>query len=109
MQKIYIGDIVFIPFPFSDLSETKKRPALVISKNNDQDIVLAKISSVIKNNEFNYLLNPKKLNFVLHKQSQVSLNVISTIQKNLIVKKIGRLYDDEIDVILTKIKQNLTR
>ena len=40
------GDIVLVPFPFSDLSQTKRRPAVVISANLDQtDFTLAFMSS----------------------------------------------------------------
>lgn len=109
MTNIHIGDIILISFPFSDFSELKKRPALVISKNNSKDVIAVKITSVIKTGVFNYLINPDKLSFVLRKESQIITNSISTIDKNLILKKIGRIYDDELDFILDKIKQNLSR
>jgi len=32
MAEFVKGDVVVVPFPFSDLSQAKKRPALVISK-----------------------------------------------------------------------------
>ncbi len=38
MAKFVKGDIVVIPFPFSDLSQAKRRPSLVIVslEGNDQ-------------------------------------------------------------------------
>lgn len=41
------GSIVFVAFPFTDLTNTKVRPSLVVSKDNDRrsDVVLAFISS----------------------------------------------------------------
>jgi mRNA interferase MazF len=31
MAKFVKGDVVIIPFPFSDLSQSKRRPALVLT------------------------------------------------------------------------------
>jgi mRNA interferase MazF len=43
------GDIVLVSFPFTDLTSTKRRPALVISPESfnqlNQDLILAAISS----------------------------------------------------------------
>ncbi|MGD9733946.1 MAG: type II toxin-antitoxin system PemK/MazF family toxin [Desulfamplus sp.] len=42
-----LGDIILIPFPFTDLSSTKVRPALIISKNNQksQNVIVCFITS----------------------------------------------------------------
>jgi mRNA interferase MazF len=43
-------DILLVPFPFTDLSTTKKRPALVVSRdayNAGPDVVIAFITSQI--------------------------------------------------------------
>jgi mRNA interferase MazF len=41
------GDIILIPFPYSDLTDVKVRPAMVICSTKDKykDLVLAAISS----------------------------------------------------------------
>jgi mRNA interferase MazF len=45
------GDVVFVPFPFTDLSATKQRPALVLSPERlnkvRTDLVVAAITSQI--------------------------------------------------------------
>ena len=41
-------DIILVPFPFSDLSAIKRRPALVVSQdeyNKENDLVIAFITS----------------------------------------------------------------
>ncbi len=40
MEKFVKGDVVVIPFPFSDLSASKKRPALVVSNITGDDIII---------------------------------------------------------------------
>lgn len=45
MGKFVKGDIVIVPFPFSDLSSSKKRPAMVISDLKGDDIILCQITS----------------------------------------------------------------
>ena len=39
------GDIVVLPFPFSDLSDSKIRPAVVLARANKSDWILCQITS----------------------------------------------------------------
>ena len=39
------GDVVVMPFPFSDLSDSKRRPALVLSDSQGDDVILCQITS----------------------------------------------------------------
>ncbi len=39
------GDIVILPFPFSDLSDSKIRPAVVLARANQRDWILCQITS----------------------------------------------------------------
>jgi mRNA interferase MazF len=45
MERPLKGDIVVIPFPFSDLTAIKKRPALVLAVLDRDDIILCQITS----------------------------------------------------------------
>ncbi len=45
MDKFIVGDIVAIPFPFSDLSGNKLRPALILAKVEHGDLILCQITS----------------------------------------------------------------
>jgi hypothetical protein len=39
------GDVVVVPFPFSDLRNAKRRPALVLAKLAGDDLILCQITS----------------------------------------------------------------
>ena len=45
MGKFVKGEVVVVPFPFSDLSSTKRRPALVITSLTGDDVILCQITS----------------------------------------------------------------
>jgi len=53
------GDIIFIPFPFTDLSNKKQRSAVIVSRDsiNYPNYIVAKITSVIRNDKFSFKIN----------------------------------------------------
>ncbi len=54
------GDIVAVQFPFTDISQTKKRPALVISNdsvNATGDYLLIQITSQVKGDHLSISIN----------------------------------------------------
>ncbi|MEY5048833.1 MAG: hypothetical protein RLZZ175_2192 [Bacteroidota bacterium] len=40
MEQFVKGDVVVLPFPFSDLTGTKRRPALVLANLQGDDVIL---------------------------------------------------------------------
>ena len=84
------GDIVLIPFPFTDLSGSKNRPALVLV-SGEMDVTLAFISTQLKwKEDTDVLLKPTKENG-LKIESVVRLSKLATIDKELAIGRLGRI------------------
>ena len=45
MGRFVKGDVVVVPFPFSDLTRSKRRPALVLTELTGDDLILCQITS----------------------------------------------------------------
>ena len=104
------GKIVLIPFPFTDLTVAKLRPALVIHEGK-RDIVVAFISSRIpaEISETDVMITSKHPAFKktgLKTDSVIKLDKIATILKELIVGELGEIDENlrkEINEKLAKI------
>ncbi|WP_154859694.1 type II toxin-antitoxin system PemK/MazF family toxin [Cyclobacterium xiamenense] len=101
------GDIVIVPFPFSDGQLSKSRPAVVISGervNNTRDIILAQISSTSRSDEFSFFIDENRITVSLRKKSQVRVHKIFVMEKMLVKKKISQLTDLTKNELLVKVK-----
>ena len=94
------GDLVLIPFPFSELSLVKLRPAVVICQTSDEykDLVLAAVTSVLHeplhSNEL--LLRPDSENG-LRVDSILRCDRIMTLKQETMHFKIGRLHENDLN------------
>lgn len=91
-------DIVLVSFPFTDLSTTKKRPALIISNDNlrySEDIIIAFVTSNINTyNEDTDVLIEKWQESGLPKRSLIRIK-FATVNSSIIVKTIGNLSEND--------------
>ena len=91
------GDIVLVQFPFSDLSQTKLRPALVLAvSTNINEITLCFISSQkvqsLSTNEFAiFKLDGEFSQTGLKTDSKVRVTRIITLERKLIFRRIDKL------------------
>ena len=93
------GDLVLIDFPFSDALASKRRPALVIFQDSEEDILLARITSKPKESILDVKLNDWKQSRLLF-PSTLRLGKLATLSAHLIESKIGELSGkDQGDVI----------
>jgi mRNA interferase MazF len=58
MGRFAKGDVVIVPFPFSDLSASKLRPALVVAALIGDDVILCQITSQAKSDGYAISVGP---------------------------------------------------
>ena len=89
------GDVVLVPFPFTDQSGDKKRPAVVVSSDRYQrerpDVIIMAITSQVRQSadvgEVT-IAGWKKAGLL---KASVTKPVLATIEQPLIIRKLGRL------------------
>ena len=90
------GDIVLFPFPYTDLSQRKLRPCLVLSDEMREDIILCQITSQqIQKDHHSIELKQSQIqegNLMI--DSYIRTNMIFTSHKSQILKKIGKIPDE---------------
>ena len=92
-----IGDIILTPFPFTDLSGNKVRPALILGvQNGGDDITVCFISSISQDkiHKSEILIDSKDKNFQkigLKFKSIIKVTKIATLDKIVVLGKIGEL------------------
>lgn len=92
------GDIILIPFPFSDLSGIKTRPALIL-KETDLDVIVSFITTQVNLKEStDIILNSNNSNG-LKKDSLLRLTKIATIDKASVLGKLGEVGERTIKQI----------
>ena len=98
------GDIVLVSFPFTDLSSSKRRPALVISPDSfneqGQDVVLVAITSQEPDDNAITVDERDCVDGELPKRSFVKLSKLFTVHSPLVLKKVCALRSDKLDDVL---------
>lgn len=102
--------IVLIPFPYTDLSGAKKRPALVISSLDfnikNEDIICCLITSNPEDKQHAIKINNKDMeNGFLEFESKVKSYRIFTVNKRLVYKVLGKLNLSKSKLIIEEINK----
>lgn len=97
------GDIILVPFPFTDLNGNKLRPALILIETN-LDLTVSFITTQLQWQEStDMLLKPDNYNGI-KKPSIIRLSKIATIDRTLAVGKIGSIDSNSTPELNQKLK-----
>ncbi|MGH7453360.1 MAG: type II toxin-antitoxin system PemK/MazF family toxin [bacterium] len=108
------GQVITIPFPFTDLTTTKKRPALIISSRvfnqSHDDLIVVAITSQkpfdLKSDEY-LLPNTEQQAAGLPKPSKIRCGKIVTIHQRLVRKMLGQISTSALKEIIKLVISNL--
>lgn len=96
------GEIILITFPFTDLSGSKLRPALVLAADKE-DVTVAFITTNLQQvNNTDMFLRKSSING-LKKDSLVKMNKIATLDHSLAMGKVGQLVENELTEVDRKL------
>lgn len=98
------GEILIVPFPFSDLSSIKQRPVLILSKDIDikssEDIITCGITSNIKGSKYSILIDNNNLeDGEIPAQSRIKIDKLFTLNQQIIRKKVAKLNKETFDKV----------
>ena len=104
MARFVKGDVVVVPFPFSDLTKAKRRPALVIAVLGGNDLILCQITSQsIKDNYSIFLNDADFVEGGLKQLSNLRPNRIFTADSHIILYRVGKLKSEKLNKVIEKI------
>ncbi len=100
------GDIILVPFPFTDLSSTKTRPALVLHYNNKtKDIIILAITSQKRGYQEHPINNDDLRKGVLPLRSFVRQDKVTTLHSKLVRKNVASLKEPSLNKIINLFKK----
>jgi len=111
MVSYFQGDIVLVDFPHTDGLKSDKRPAIIISNsaiNNFNEVIMAAITSTIRNDAFSFKLDNTYLTQPLGMSSEIRCHIIFTFKTKQIIKKLSVLNHDKRKELFQRISSLLS-
>lgn len=104
MAKFVKGDVVVVPFPFSDLTQAKRRPTIVIADLEGDDLILCQITSQAIKDKYAIPTNDNDFKTGSLKQpSNLRPNRIFTADSHIVLYKVGTLKPEKLNEVIEKI------
>ncbi len=104
MGKFVKGDVIVVPFPYSDLTTSKKRPALVVASLAGDDVILCQITSQMKKDDYSVALQSADFQSgTLRQDSFIRPNRLFTADARIVLYKAGDVKKSKMGEVVDKI------
>lgn len=104
------GEILLVPFPFTNLKAIMQRPVLVLSNDSynkkSDDLITCGITSNLRDTECSILINNESLEKgILPKPSRIKVDKLFTLEQSIVKKKLASLKKE----VFEKVKVELSK
>jgi mRNA interferase MazF len=98
------GDLLLVPFPFTDLSAIKRRPVLAITASDGYgDFIALPVTSRPQAEQAAALRAGDLVGGSLPAASWIRTNRVVTLNSSLVVKSIGRVSEDAVSAAVAQL------
>ena len=105
MTTYKFGDIILVPFPFTDQSTVKKRPAVIISSDDYNryrpDVVIMAVTSQMRSADYFGDIAGKEWQQAGLLKPSVVKPILTTVEKGLVIRQLGRISNDDRSELMT--------
>ncbi|MDR1873596.1 MAG: type II toxin-antitoxin system PemK/MazF family toxin [Synergistaceae bacterium] len=109
MGRFIKGDVVVIPFPFSDLSASKRRPAVILADLPGDDLIMSQITSKNVSDSMAVTVVPGEIDGgMLSTSSNIRPNKLFTADESIVLYKIGVLKAEKLKEVVGKVVKIFT-
>ena len=110
MEKFVKGDVVVLPFPYTNLTVSKNRPSLVVATLKGVDLILCQITSQSRNDEDSIEIKQKDFQQgKLGIDSFIRSSRLFTADFSIIKYKAGKIKQEKIKEVQDKLCEIFTR
>lgn len=104
------SDVVVLPFPYSDLSQAKRRPAVMVGVSSGPDVILCQITrQTVTDGDALPLDSTAFASGALSKPSNVRPNKLFAADSRIVLYQAGTLKRSVVDDVVKKIVEVLQR
>jgi mRNA interferase MazF len=107
MAEFIKDDVIVLNFPFSDLTGSKRRPALVLASLKGNDVLLCQITSQASEDAI-AITNADFTTGALPVNSYIKPYKLFTADQNIFIKTAGHVNDNITNEVVKKIVSVLT-
>ncbi len=104
MERVSVGDIVFVRFPFTDLSHYKLRPAIIMARLEKDDYIMCQITSKNYHDKKAILIQQQDFSYgSLNKSSYIRPSKLFTANASIIEKTLAHIKNETRNKVIDSI------